>query len=197
MADIQEIDGLASQEEYARQLQAEQFKYRQRQEIEKVVEEGKSYRSPSRVKYGILFGLAIVVDVVDLSEFTGIGYFFAKALSIICTVVIIAILFLTGGNQKKARGYRKRLEDVIEDAGRNVAYGARMILRVGKIAKYAPWLGGMVKFILAAAANLLPVLGLFPWMTIGIWLSYMDEKKTLRDAYDAAHAVEEVGLEQS
>lgn len=193
--DIQEIDSPASEDEYAHQLQAEQFKYRQEQEIEEVVKEGKSYRSPSLLKYTVLFGLAIIVDFVDLSEFSGVGWFFAKALSIICTIIIITVLYFTGGNQKKARGYRKRLEDVIEDAGRNIAYGARMLLRVGKMAKYAPWLSGMVKFILAAVANLFPILGLFPWMTIGVWLSYMDEKKTLRDAYDAADAVGKVGLE--
>lgn len=164
--------------------------YQAKQGIQNVVEEGKSYKSPSHFKYGILFALAVIVDIIDFAELTGIGWFIAKIVSVLATVIILAIFLTTGGRQKSASQYRKKLEDYINTAIKNVAHAERMIMRAGKIARYLPFLSGVVKFILAALANLFPILDLFPWMVIGVWLSYRDEKNTYNNARETAVALE-------
>jgi len=171
-------------------LEQERTEDQNEQGIKEVVEEGRSYKNPSHLKYGILFVLAAIVDIVDFAELTGVGWFIAKIVSITATVIILIIFLTTGGRQKSASQYRKKLEDYINTAIKNVAHAERMIMRAGKIARYLPWLSGLVKFIVAAAANLFPLLDLFPWMTIGVWLSYRDEKNTPINARETALALE-------
>lgn len=171
-------------------LDQKRQKYQDQQGLKEVVEEGKSYKSPSHFKYGILFALAAIVDIIDFAELTGIGWFIAKIVSIIATVIILIIFLTTGGRQRSASEYRKKLEDYIKNAIKNVAHAERMIMRAGKIARYLPFLSGIVEFILAALANLFPILDLFPWMIIGVWLSYRDEKNTYNNARESAMALE-------
>ncbi len=186
-----EIQEIETENQYAQELYAQQAEQQAAGELQEVVEEGKSYQTPSKFKYGILFTLAIIVDAVDFAELTGVGWFVAKMVSIIATVIILLIFFFTGNKQKKAQEYRKNLESMIENSARNIAHAERMIIRTGKIARYVPWLSGLVKYVMAAAANLIPILDLAPWMVIGVYLSYRDEKNTLNNAREAAEAIEE------
>ena len=53
-------------------------------------------------------------------------------------------------------------------------------IRVYKIAKKNP----VGKFVAAATINLIPFLAVLPWQTIGVYLSYRDEKSTYRIAQE-------------
>lgn len=180
--------------QYAQSLYAQQSERQQRDELEEIVTEGKSYRSPSKLKYGILFVLAIIADAMDFVELTGVGWFVAKLVSIVCTAIILLIFFFTGTKQKKAKEYQKRAEDIIRNPVKNIAHAERMLIRAEKISSIVgigSFAGIIEKFSASAAANLIPVLDLVPWMLVGVYLSYRDEKNILRGARESAEIVEE------
>ncbi len=191
-----EIQETETENQYAQELYAQQAEQQMAGELQEVVTEGKTYQNPSKLKYGILFALAIIVDVADFAELTGLGWFVAKMVSIVSTVIILLIFFFTGNKQKQAKEYRKNLESMIENSVKNIAHAERIIIRTGKIARYVPWLSGVVKYVMAAAANLIPILDLAPWMVIGVYLSYRDESNTLKNARETAEVLEEEVAQQ-
>ncbi len=193
LAEGSEADALIAQqqEELANRLAESQEEYRLQQKIKGVMEEGKSFKHPSRLKYGVLFPLAAIVDVIDFAEFTGVGYFVAKIISVLCSVLIFTIFWFTGTKHQKARDYKDKTKNLLETAGKNTAHTARIVMRTEKIAQYVPGASGLVKFVLSAIANIVPVVDLLPWMVIGVYLSYRDEKKTYENARQVAEALTE------
>ncbi len=189
-----EIQETETENQYAQDLYAQQAEQQMASELQEVVEEGKSYRSPSKFKYSVLFTLAVIVDAVDFLELTGIGWFVAKIVSIIGTAIIVLIFFFTGTKQKNAQEYKKKLTDFLENSARNIAHTERMALRLanwGKYTKYVSSFAAEAIGIIAGAINLIPGIDLVPWMTVGVYLSYRDEKNTLNNARETAEAIEE------
>jgi len=155
-------------------------------------------KPPSKLKYGGLFALAGFADIVDLAELTGIGIILAWAVKLI----VSPILFFAGFG---ANARVKAMSQFQESVGANIAeltqraqtyarrYTAaikfsrktgilkkpvkRMALKVAK-ARKAVMRNPAVKNGVAVVVDLVPLLDLLPWRTIGIYLAYRDEKKT-------------------
>lgn len=198
MANEIESEDLALQEEYAQELYAQQAEQQLTGELQDVVAEGKSYQSPSKFKYGILFTLAIIVDACDFLELTGVGWFIAKVISIIGTGLIVLIFFFTGTKQKKAKDYHKKLQDFVQSSIKNIAHAERIAIRIGtwsqRLGKYTGYISRYAPEVIELGAglfNLIPGWDLIPWMVVGVYLSYRDEKNTLNSARESAEAVEE------
>ena len=202
----------AEEETITEQLSIEQEVSNINSQIAETYQEGISYGKPSKFKYFILFSLAIIVDVVDFAEITGFGYFIAKTVAIICTILMYLIFWFTNIKQKKAANYQQAAQNFLEDLQRNVAHLERRSVQIarltGKLSKnrYINKLKPVralrrgtasairvarrspaSKFLGAAIANLVPVLDLMPWQVIGVWLSYRDENETYKDAAAVAN----------
>lgn len=211
-------ENFKEQEEYAEQLALAQGIYQEVSRLEEAIEDGKQYKRPSLIKYSVLYTLAITTDAVDLLEFTGVGYFIAKAYKLACNGAIIFILWLTNTKQKNAHQYTESLENIVSEAQANLAHYTRLTLRAAKIGKtagkYIPVVGQRItkisskvprilvkirrkamknpvtKFFWASAADFVPFLDLVPWTTLGVWLSYRDEKSSYQQAQEAALDIE-------
>lgn len=166
-------------EEAANQLAAEQEVYQTVKQAEDIYKKGQSYKNPSKFKYGVLFGLSGIVDVIDFLTLTGVGWFIAAVISVVLSTVIILIFWFTNTKQKKANQYKKGVQDFLESLPKNVAHLERRTYQVLKIS-------GLSKYAASAAANIIPALNLIPWNIFGVWLSYRDEKESYRDARETS-----------
>lgn len=183
------------------------------QEVAQIKEEGHSFGKPSKIKYGILFSLAGIIDTLDLLSLTGVGYFIAAVASITLSLIMLWIFWLTNTKQNDAKKYQQKLAIFLKNLEKNMAHIERRAVQVSRIAhklsrnKIVRKIGGggvaklggkaakiykaakrnpLSKFIAASCANLVPGLGLLPWQIIGTYLSYRDEREALRDAAKAA-----------
>ena len=162
----------------------------------------KTVRPPSGGTYAFLYGLAILGDLIDLLDLTGIG----ALISFIVDLFIGAILFFTGRAardrmrsmnefQDSLHGHIERLEKKIV-AYRN-AYAR--ILRVSRkvkilrkpVRKLALKLSRLRKSVVrsplgrtmaAAGLDLVPFLGLVPWRTWSIYMLRRDEMRAFEEA---------------
>ncbi|HAU07615.1 MAG: hypothetical protein UW46_C0002G0040 [Candidatus Yanofskybacteria bacterium GW2011_GWF1_44_227] len=182
-------------------------------EVAQIKEEGHSFGKPSKIKYGILFLLATIVDALDLLALTGVGYFIAAVISITLSLIMLWIFWLTNTKQNDAKKYQQKLAVFLKNLEKNMAHIERRTVQISRIAhklsrnKTVRKIGGkgvakigrqtariykaarsspLSKFIAASCANLVPALGLLPWQIIGTYLSYRDESEALKDAAKAA-----------
>ncbi|MEK7151477.1 MAG: hypothetical protein AAB784_02060 [Patescibacteria group bacterium] len=159
-------------------------------------------KPPSKSRYALLYGLAILGDVIDLTVFTGIG----AVISFFIDIFIAIILFFAGksaSNRIKATnqfrdemdGHIQRIEKKII-AYRN-AYAKALrasrkikILRkpIRKLALGFKSLRGsitknpMIRTAAAAIADIVPILDLVPWRTWSIYLLKRDEMLAFQEA---------------
>ncbi len=155
-------------------------------------------KHPSRLKYGFLFSLSIIGDLVDLAGLTGIGLILVWLVKLI----VSPILFFAGfGASSRVGAMNKFYGEIQQDiAGltRKMMFYSRMYARALRfsrktgilkkpIRRAALKIGAARKAIIrspalkmgaAGVADLMPGLDLFPWRTIGVYLAYRDEKKT-------------------
>lgn len=206
-----DISSAEEEEMLAEQLSIEQEANAMNNQILDVHREGKAFGKPSKFKYFILFFLAAIVDTVDFAELTGIGYFVAKVVAIICTIIMYLIFWFTNTKQKNAEQYQKKVENFTQDLQKNVAHlerranqilrltgkltGGRTLKKIKAIKTLRKATANVIKitrrnpttkFLAAAVANLVPGLDLVPWQIVGVWLSYRDELETYKDAATAA-----------
>lgn len=159
---------------------------------------GRIVRSPSKAKYGFLYTLAVIGDLVDLAGLTGIGLILVWAVKLI----ISPILFLSGisANRriKDMNGFQENINASVAHITRKVQTYTRRYLQVIKFSRKTGILkkpirraalkiaktrkavarNPLVKNALAGVADLIPMLDLLPWRTLGVYLMYRDEKKT-------------------
>lgn len=187
---------------YSEQLEYEQAIYNAQNSYQELIEEGEAYGHPSYIKYGFLLFLAIIIDIVDLSDLTGIGAIIGRSVSLVLTCLMILIFWLTNTKQKRAESYIDRIPEAISEIQANVAHATRMGLRTAKIARRIPGLRGvarqiprglvkvrrlarknpMTKLLLGGTLNLIPFLAVVPWSIVSVVLSYLDEKKSYENA---------------
>jgi len=121
------------------------------------------------------------------------------------------IFWFTNGKQKKASEYQQKVINFVQDLQKNVAHLERRTVQITRLAgkfsssrvikKLKPIKAlrtsaakilrvtrrnPATKFLGAAIANMIPLLDLFPWQIIGVWLSYRDERETYADAAKVA-----------
>lgn len=197
--------------ERARDLEIQRRLEAEERRVDEIIQEGESFRKPSKLKWGFLLILAVLVDIIDFFEFTGVGYLIAKAISLIATAISLFTIWLTNTQMKRAQNYVDEAEDALIEIQENIAHYSRIAMRTARIARRVPGAKrlarqiprGLVKirrfarknpftkFLFSAIANLIPVIDLVPWMTVGVILSYLDEKKVYENANQVAIQIKE------
>lgn len=193
------------------QLNKEQLLYEKQQRLLKLIEEGKSYNRPSWLKYGFLFLVAGVVDIVDLADFTGIGIIFSKIVSITGTGIIYFTFWLTDNKLKRAQVYSDDALTAIVELQETVSQMSRLAMRTSRLMRNVPGFKGLArrlpramvnlrkvarrspvtKILIGGVVNLIPWLAIVNLMLFWIYLSYRDEKRTFREAKEVAIQAEE------
>lgn len=187
---------LASEQEY--NLAAQQFN--------QTVEEAKQYDHPSYLKYGFLFAVAGIIDIVDVADVTGIGIIISKIVSIVGTVIIHLVLFLSNGKAKRAHQYGENLEASVAAFGAQTARIDQAVLRGAKTLGKITGMKGLsrrarlarikikkfarknplTKALIGGALNLVPFLAIINLMIFWVYMSYRDEKNAYQQAREAA-----------
>ena len=195
-----------TEEDVADQLAAESEFNSANQQFNNLIEEGQQFGSPSFLKYGFLFAVAGVVDIVDVADATGIGIIISQIVSIGGTAVIYLTLWLTNGKFKKAHQYGEDLEASVATFRTQVARIDQMSLRGAKAIGKIPRLKGvsrgarlariqikkfarknpLAKILIGGAVNLVPFVAIINLMVFWIYLSYRDEKNAFRQAKEAS-----------
>lgn len=197
-----------NEEDLAAQLSAQQDFYAAQKELSSMHKEGQSYGKPSYFKYGILFALAGIIDLVDLVDATGVGMIISKIVSFSLTGAIYGIILLIGTKYKKAQAYAQNAEKRIQDlqktinraeqrlvkvsaalgksrvpgtkkAGRAVARG---VSEIKKLASKNP----ATKVLIGGTLNMVPYLAILNIMVVWIYFVYRDEKEALQTARETS-----------
>lgn len=201
-------EALEEEERIAEQLAAVQEVNEMDIQLEETYNEGKSYDKPSKFKYFILFGIAAIIDIIDLLTLTGLGLIIVVLVSFCLSVLIYFIFWVTNTKQKNAQEYPKKIEAILTSVEKNVEHLERRAVQVTRFISNSKFVKNskvfakgaaklekvsqklpFAKYIAAALANLVPFLGLVPWQIVGVWLSYRDEKRDLQNANGAANSV--------
>jgi hypothetical protein len=175
------------------------------QQADQIKQEGQSFGRPSFFKYFvILIPWAIVVDLVDAADLTGIGIILGRAFSIFSWVSIMLIMWFTDGELKRAHRYTENLEETVADIQKNIAQTTRFALRGSKILRRVPGMKGvarqiprtlvkirraarknpLTKVLIGGAINMFPFLAIFNLLFVWVYLSYRDEKKSFKHAQE-------------
>lgn len=191
------------------QLGAEQGLNQTRQRVAQMLEEGKSFRSPSKLKYLFLFGIGGLVDLVDFADLTGIGILLSKIVSLGGTTIIYFTFWLTNGQTKRAEVYSDDALSALVAWQQSVSQYSQLAMRTSKMLRQAPGLRGVArsipramvkvrriarrnpitKILVGGAINLIPWLAIVNLMVFWIYLSYRDEKRTFKEARDLSEQV--------
>lgn len=210
MADTQETQYLEQLEaQRAAALLAAAEERAVRQELLALHQQGVAYMHPSYIKYGMLFALAIIIDLVDLVDLTGAGALIGRTISFFATAFMWAVLLLTNTKQKNARAYvdtataqlnviQQRIQ-LVSKATLGAAQGLRAIPGGSSLARAIPrslvrvrrlmGRNPATRFLVSAVANLIPLLAVVPWVTVGIYLTYRAERDTYRAAAQEAEYI--------
>ena len=190
-----------NEEIYAEQLTTDRERYQTEQQLIDFHDQGVKYGHPSYVKYTIVSLLGLITESTDFLDLIGIGILVSKPISLLLTFIIFLIFWLTNTKQTNANNYAKKAEEVIKTVAANLAHLERRSyqaaksarrLRAGRLAariRISPRFvksNPLFKFTAAAVANLIPFLAVFPWVLLGIYLSYRDEKKSYQNATETA-----------
>lgn len=206
--EIQRGNDMEEQEiEYANQLALEQdISAEAGREAKNILEEGRSYRSPSLFKYYIFFVIAGVNDAVDLLELTGFGAIIAWLVSFFLSALLIFLFWFTDSKYKNAKKYTKNLEQRVLAISKNIAQlesralkGARILGKIPGMAKTSTKLTKTIgnisqkikgnptgKAIVGGAAELFPFFSILPWSMISVLWSYIDERRIYKTARKSA-----------
>lgn len=182
-------DAQLAELEYAGQLALE--REQEAQITDALAEEGKSFGHPSLIKYFLLFFiLAIPNDAIDAIELTGFLAVIAWFVSLFLSITSILIMWFTDQEQKRAKGFMKKIEEYQRTAYRTVRTGLmvakffRNTRLAGKVTR-----NPMFKIVAGAVLEFIPFLSIFPWSSISVILAYFDERKTFKEARESGEEV--------
>ena len=199
-------DNVNTAEDIANELADQQEYYQTEQQLIDFHNEGIKYGHPSYVKYGIVSLLGLITESTDFLDLIGIGMVISKPTALLLTFIIFLIFWLTNTKQKKADNYVGRAEKMVEAVTANLAHIERRAFQAAKLARrfgakrFAARIrissrlvrrNPLFKFLAAGAANLIPFIAVFPWVLLGIYLSYRDEKKSYQNAQETASEIAE------
>jgi len=177
----------------------------------KIYYEGKSYKMPSKFKYGLLFLLAVICDIIGILGYafgwTGVALVIAEIVCGFISVSIFLIFWFTNQKQKSAASYQDKLKKELEYAEKNMAHIERRIVQVTRFLSKRKFVKESQRLTKMAASvektiarspgskligQAIGKLALLPISCICVYLSYRDERETYRDAAKAADRVFEV-----
>lgn len=197
----EKVDFAETEEDYADQLALQQENYQTEQQLIDFHNEGIKYSHPSYAKYGIVSLLGLITESTDFLDLIGIGVVVSKPSALFFTFIIFLIFWLTNTRQKRADDYVGKAEELVETVTANLAHIERRAFQAAKIARrfgakrFAARIrissrlvrrNPLFKFVAAGTANLIPFIAVFPWVLLGIYLSYRDEKKSYQNARETA-----------
>lgn len=191
------------------QLGAEQRLNQTRQQIAKMLEEGKTFKPPSKLKYAFLFLIAGIVDLVDWADLTLIGIAISKVVSIAGTGIIYFTFWLTNGRVKRAEVYSDNALAALAEWQQAVSQYSRLAMQASRAFRRIPGLAGaarsipramvkirrlarrnpFTKILVGGALNLVPWLAIVNLMIFWVYLSYRDEKRTFREAREMSQQI--------
>ena len=200
---------LTQEEEIANQLAAEQEYFAALGEAESIAQKGRKFKNPSIIKYAFAFSLAGIADLIDLIELTGLGVLPNLIISIIASLLIALILWLTSGEVKKAEKYIKNISQELEQIQARIARASKFAMRAAKAGRrYGPTRGisnkllkSMARFrryaagspvlrvIVGGALDIIPFIDILPFNLIGVYFAYKLEKGTLKEASEVGDSI--------
>ncbi len=199
-------ENINREEQYAAELAINQEHYQAEQQLIDSYNEGIQYGHPSYIKYGIASLLGLITESTDFLDLIGIGVVVSKPVALFLTFIIFLIFWLTNTRQKRADQYTKESKETIEAIVANLALIEKRAVQTAKIARrlgatrFAARIrissrlvkkNPLFKFAAAGAANLVPFLAVFPWVLLGIYLTYRDEKGSYQNARETAGEIAE------
>jgi len=218
------IDAIEEEELVANQLSTERNLYNMEREVNDLAKTGKKFGHPSFLKYGILALLAVSADLIDAAALTGIGVIVSTFSSVVLNSIIFIIFITSGTEQHNAGRYvshsQARIQEIIgqiADLERNIAHLARRSMQVSKFllgkkrfARLATskaakgieagtrWLSKSLKWG-GLVAETIPAmdLGFLPLTCISVLLSYLDERKSYKNARTVGDSISEQFTEAS
>jgi hypothetical protein len=199
---FEEEEQLTQEEEMANQLAAEQEYFAALSEAESIAQRGRKFKRPSIVKYFFLFFLAGIADLIDLIELKGLGVIPNLVISIVITLLIILISWLTNGETKKAEKYIKNISHELEQIQARIARASKFAMKAAKagrrygatrgisnrllksMARFRRYVAGnpVFRVLLGGALDIVPFLDILPFNLIGVYFAYKLEKGTLKEA---------------
>jgi len=196
-AELQEIEE-NEEEEAMNELASEQEAYLLQKQLEQLLQEGQSFGHPSYFKYFvILIPWAVIVDIVDVLDLTGIGAIIGRAFSIFSWLCIIFILWFTDQKYKRSQNYAEGLEDRIAQINQDLARVTKYSLKGSRYLRRVPGMKGIArkipralvkirrfirknpitKVLIGGAINIVPWISVFNLLFVWVYFSYRDEKK--------------------
>ena len=196
--EAEEVDRM-NQLETARQEEA----FSIQQLAAQLLQQGMAFSSPSMFKWGILLSLAMLNDVVDILDVTGIGAILSWVISMALTAIILLIIWFTDGGMKAAQEYASSVGDEAQQAqiasqvhqiGREVQSVAEKTAGVLKRVpgfknikvRSAPRKNPLARALLGSAIESIPFLGAINLITVWVFLAYLAEKHAYKSARESA-----------
>lgn len=201
----------------AQEQEAESGLAEVKEEINSIYEEGLSHSLyPFALNYIIFFlPLAIANDLAELLDLIPyIGFILSWFVSIFLSVLLILIFWFFNAKYKEAKNYLKNIDArlaSIEHKLLILTRTTRYALGTAKALRKIPGIKGvarqiprvlvklrkplkpllrnpMIKLVVGAGLEAVPILSWVPWSTLSVILSYFDERKMYKDT-------KKVGLE--
>lgn len=168
-----------------------------------LLQRGMAFSSPSMFKWGILLSLALVNDVVDLLDLTGVGAILSWTISMALTATILLIIWFTDGGIKAAQEYATNVGDEAQQAqltsqvrqiGSEIQGIAEKTAGVLKRVpgfknikiRATPRKNPLARALVGSAIESIPFLGAINLITIWLFLAYLAEKQAYRSARESA-----------
>ncbi|GEM_PF-5808008 len=167
-------------------LDQQRQEYQADQQVKEIYEKGKSFQKPSKLKYGILFTLAIIIDIFGFLDLTGVGWFLGKLITVPCFLLSLGICFATNTKHKEAQNYVAELEDKLHQIGAKSKFAIKQAAKfIGRNPAALVALGEGIDIILP------PILSLLFLSTVWVYIAYRSEARALREASEAADQIAE------
>ena len=188
---------------YANQLAAQQEADSTLKLARDLYDRGMAFGSPSMLKWGIIFCLAIVNDVIDLLALTGFLEILSWLISLGLTAIILLIIWFTDGGMKGAQEYMKKAQgtaleaqfrvqaEQIESRMQNLAKGtADKLKKIPGFEKIGvrdtPRKNPLARALMGSTVESVPFLGAVNLITVWVFFSYLAERHAYRTAREAA-----------
>lgn len=168
-----------------------------------ILTQGMGFQSPSSIKWGILFGLAILNDIIDLLALTGVGEILSWLISLGLTALVLIILWMTDGELKRAHAFAANVGDVaqqvqissqVQQLEKNIRSGAEGVAkRLNKIPGFkniqvrsSPRKNPLARALMGSAVESIPYIGMINLLTVWILFSYLAERSAYKEARQSA-----------
>jgi hypothetical protein len=196
----------------------------QRRELDEIKDASKEVKPPSKLKYASLFVMSASLDIVDWLGLTGIGLILTYALKIVFAPILFMAGWGANSRIKEMNKFKSKAFAHIEAIEKRIIFYARNYQRALKLARRYKFLrkpvrkvalriararktavrkvgqivsrNPLMKNMAAIIADFIPLIDIIPWRTLGIYLTYRDEKKTFEETQPVAEELANAKAEE-